>query len=181
MSTATAPDLLLYPLSLFRQRYEIALPAFETIPGEAVPEPYRKLLVHTGDMTSRLEAFHGGEIVLTVLHRDQTATCYEREVVLNIEETGLPVEYGAIEIVLDAFEPALQEKILEAHLPLGGLLNSHHVRYSSRPKAFIKIKGDETMESIFKVGAGQVFYGRCNELLGADGQVLARIVEVLRP
>lgn len=180
MKTATEPDLL-YPLTLFRGRYGITLPMFEVIAAEEVPAPYQKLLVHDGDMTSRLEAFHGGDLILSVLHRDHTATGYEREVILRLEDTGLPVEYGAIEIVLDALPPEVRQKILEEHLPLGGLLNTYQVRYRSRPKAFIKIVADEVMERTFHTTPGCIFYGRCNELLGPDDEVIARIVEVLRP
>src|SRR5215213_1525256 len=117
MSAATEVELL-YPLTLFRRRYGVPLPAYSVVSGAEVPEPYRQLLVHEGDMTSRLETFHRGEIVLTVLHRDETPAGYEREVVLRIEETALPVEYGAIEIDLDAFSPTLRKMILEEHLPL---------------------------------------------------------------
>lgn len=181
MSTAATEIDLLYPLSLFRRRYDGVLPIYQPVPAEQVPAPYHKLLVHNGDMTSRLEAFHGGDIALTVLHKDQTPAGYEREVILRLEETGLPVEYGAIEIELDAFQPDLRSKILEAHLPLGGLLNTYHFGYCSRPRAFIKITSDPLMEEIFGFPRGQIFYGRCNELLTSEGRVFARIVEVLRP
>ena len=146
-----------------------------------MPEPYRRLLVHDGDMTSRLEAFHQGEIVLTVLHREKTETAYRREVILRIEETGKPVEYGAIEIHLEAFAPELRARILEEHLPLGGLLNAHGVSYRSRPKAFIRLGADPVMGRLFGAPECPAFYGRCNQLLRADGEVLARIVEVLPP
>jgi len=178
----TAPEVdLLYPLSLFRRHNDAPVPLYDIVPPEAVPEPYRKLLVHHGDMTSRLETFHRGTIVLTVLHRERKKSAYLREVVLRIDETDLPVEYGAIEIVLDALPPAVQEKILEAHLPFGGLLNTFRVKYRSRPKAFIRLGADPFMSELFEVDQPHDFYGRCNELLGDDERVLARIVEVLRP
>ena len=146
-----------------------------------MPEPYRRLLVHHGDMTSRLEAFHRSTIILEVLHREQSARNYRREVVLHAEQSGLPVEYGAIEINLDAFEPRIRPAILEAHLPLGGLLNRFGVQYRSEPQAFIRLDPDATMDGVFGVFHAPRFYGRSNLLLGADDQVLARIVEVLRP
>jgi hypothetical protein len=37
------------------------------------------------------------------------------------------------------------------------------------------------MQQVFEMPEAQVFYGRCNVLLGEQGQTLARIVEVLRP
>jgi len=178
----TAQDTeLLYPLTLFWQAGGHALPAYQVLEGPAVPEPYRRLLVHHGDMTSRLEAFWGGAIVLEVLHREHTPEVYRREVVLHIESTNLPVEYGAIEIDLGAFEGELRKLILEQHLPLGGLLNRFGVRYRSEPKGFLKLGADTMMQRVFRLPEAQEFYGRSNVLLGENDRVLARIVEVLRP
>ncbi len=172
---------LLYPLTLFRENGGEPLPPFEFIEGAEMPEPYRSLLVHNGDMTSRLEAFHRGSIVLEVLRREHTSSAYRREVVLHIDETGNPVEYGAIEINLNAFRDELRALIVEAHLPLGGLLNRFGVAYRSEPKAFIQLGPDAVMREHFAAPEAQRFYGRCNVLLDAEDQVLARIVEVLKP
>jgi len=180
MITATETDLL-YPLTLFWKAGGHALPEYEVLDGAAMPEPYRRLLVHHGDMTSRLEAFWGGEIVLEVLHREHTPEVYRREVVLHIESTDLPVEYGAIEIDVSAFDGELRRLILEQHLPLGGLLNRFAVRYRSEPKGFIKLGADTMMQRLFRLPEAHEFYGRCNVLLGDNDRMLARIVEVLRP
>jgi len=180
MSVTTDTELL-YPLTLFWQRDGHPLPAYEVLEGEAVPEPYRRLLVHHGDMTSRLEAFWRGQIVLEVLHREHTTDAYRREVVLHIEETDLPVEYGAIEIELSAFDDEVRRLILEQHLPLGGLLNRFKIRYRSEPRGFIKLGADAVMQRVFRLPDAREFYGRSNVLLGENDRVLARIVEVLRP
>ena len=58
MIVADTNDLL-YPLSLFCQNGGHPLPSYEVIDAAAMPEPYRGLLVHKGDMTSRLAAFFG--------------------------------------------------------------------------------------------------------------------------
>ena len=179
-TTATEADLL-YPLSLLRERRTEALPAVEVLDGPAVPPPYQQLLVHQGDMTSRLEALYGGKIVLEVRHCEHTAEAYRREVVLRLASNGAAVEYGAIEIVLREFSPAMRAAILEGKLPLGGLMNAHGVVYRSQPRAFIRIGADEEMERIYAQPGATEYYGRCNELLGAQGQVLARIVEILQP
>jgi chorismate-pyruvate lyase len=177
---ATANELL-YPLTLFCESGGHVLPSFEPIDGAAMPEPYRSLLVHRGDMTSRLEEFHGGAIILEVLHREQTPDVYRREVVLHIEATGLPVEYGAIEISLSEFDGDLRRLILEQHLPLGGLLNRFGVKYRSEPQAFIRLGPDPVMQRVFGTPLAREFHGRCNLLVGEGDRVLAQIVEVLRP
>lgn len=181
MKLASPETDLLYPLSRFCQDGGHPLPPHEVIEGDAVPEPYRGLLVHEGDMTSRLETFFGGEIIIEVLHREHTAEAYRREVVLHIEATGLPVEYGAIEIDLGAFDGELRRLILEQHLPLGGLLNRFGVPYRSEPKGFIKLGPDAVMQRVFGMPRAQEFFGRCNVLLGEGDRMLARIVEVVRP
>jgi hypothetical protein len=180
MITANETELL-YPLTRFWQAGGHPLPTYEIIEGALVPEPYRQLLVHHGDMTSRLEKFWEGKIVLELLHCEHTADAYRREVVLHIESTDLPVEYGAIEIDLSAFDGELRQLILEHHLPLGGLLNRFGIRYHSEPKGFIKLGADSVMQRVFRAPEGQEFFGRCNVLLGDNDRVLARIVEVLRP
>lgn len=177
---AAANDLL-YPLSVFCQDGGHPLPAFARIEGGAMPEPYRGLLVHHGDMTSRLEAFFGGGIIIEVLHHEHTPEAYRREVVLRVEASGLPVEYGAIEIDLGAFNGELRRLILEHHWPLGGLLNRFGRPYRSEPKGFLKLGPDAVMQQVFGMPAAREFYGRSNLLLDEDGRTLARIVEVVRP
>lgn len=179
-ATASMTDLL-YPLSRFCEREGHPLPPHEILNGAAVPEPYRTLLVHHGDMTSRLEEFHRAPMTLRVLHREEDARAYRREVLLCAQDSGLPVEYGAIEIHLEAFPPELRAEILEGHLPLGGLLNAHGVVYRSEPRAFIRLAPDAEMNALFLTDPANELYGRCNVLLGERGETLARIVEVLRP
>ena len=172
---------LLYPLSRFCEREGHPLPPHEILDGAAMPEPYRMLLVHDGDMTSRLEEFHSSPMTLRVLHREEDDSAYRREVLLCAEDSGLPVEYGAIEIHLDAFEPELRAEILEGRLPLGGLLNRAGLRYRSEPRAFIRLAPDSQLNALFATDPANELYGRCNVLLGERGETLARIVEVLRP
>jgi chorismate-pyruvate lyase len=181
MMHVAADAELLYPLSLFRQAEHKPLPPFDVVEGHAVPPPYHDLLVHHGDMTSRLANFHEGKIVLEVLQREVTPESYRRQVVLRVEGSGLPVEYGAIEIFLEAFPESLRTQIVEGRLPLGGLLNAARFVYHSEPKAFIRLGADEVMRQLFEVQHATAFYGRCNELVREDGELLARIVEVLRP
>jgi chorismate-pyruvate lyase len=172
---------LLYPLAYFCRRDGRQLPAFEVVEPDAMPEIARKLLVHTGDMTSRLEQHYGGETVLQVVHCEHTPSIYRREVLLCLAGNGLPVEYGAIEIDLGAFTGELQDLIVEAQLPLGGLLNRFRVQYHSKPRAFLKLSPDLGMNALFAASGATELYGRSNILCDKDDRVLARIVEVLRP
>jgi len=180
VSTYTQLELL-HPLTLFRKRDGRPLPVFEEIDGASMPEPYRSLLVHNGDMTSRLEQFHGSPMKLRILHIERVGKEYGREVLLCAQDSGLPVEYGAIEIHLEAFPEELREQIVEGKLPLGGLLNRSQIVYGSSPRAYLRLLPDLSLTRLFGSEGASALYGRCNVLLDQAGAELAHIVEVLRP
>ena len=172
------PDVL-YPLSMFRLTRGIPRLKYETIEGGEVPQPYLDLLVHSGDMTSRLEEFHGGSIQVRKLSSSSDGRAYFREVVLNTVAEGKPVEYGAIEIDLANLP---EEKILAAERPLGGILNDHRLSYSSAPRAFLKVSADTAIrEALGLDESADVLYGRSNAITGFNGESYARIVEILPP
>ena len=74
-STATDPGTsrrqpsnpLVHPLDEFYARSGLTLPPLDSVDGEAVPEPFRSLLVHEKDMTSTLENHHGRRLHLHVI------------------------------------------------------------------------------------------------------------------
>ena len=94
-----------YPLDEFYARAGLTrCRLIERLPGEQVPEPYRTLLVHETDMTPTLEKFHGGDIHLRILNREQRDDFYFREVVAaNAMAANKPVEFGANKISLYLF------------------------------------------------------------------------------
>jgi chorismate-pyruvate lyase len=172
---------ILHPLPLLYDMAAQPLPDFELVDAKALPAAAHRLLVHTGDMTSKLEEFFHNEMALRVLQCDHTADHYRREVVLYCEKSGQSVEYGAIEIELASFDEAIRAEIISGHAPLGGLLNRHAVRYRSRPRGFLRVAPDMRLAEMFQLPAPVSLYGRTNQLLDAQDRVLASIVEVLRP
>lgn len=180
-STAVHPDVL-YPLSMFRLTRGIPKLKYESIEGGDVPQPYLDLLVHSGDMTSRLEEFHGGPIKVCKLSSSSDGRAYFREVVLNTLAEGKVVEYGAIEIDLTNLPEEIREEILAAERPLGGILNDHRLSYSSAPRAFLKVSADAAIrEALGLDESADVLYGRSNAITGFNGESYARIVEILPP
>ena len=153
---------------------------FIFVEADKVPQPFRGLLVHEGDMTSRLEAFHQSRICLEVLQSRRLGEDeYSREVILRREADLAPVEYGAIQIFLDVFELDLREQILEGRVPLGGLLNERGVEVFSRPQAFFELIPGENLAALIGVPMSARLYGRCNLLYRVGGRLMAQIVEVL--
>ena len=84
-----------HPLDEFYARMGLTLPPLEQVDGEAVPQPYRQLLVHHNDMTPTLEKFHQHDIHLRLLGRRHRGDEYFREVVLLLDGTNQAVEFGA--------------------------------------------------------------------------------------
>ena len=70
------------------------MPAVEAVDGDAMPEPYRGLLVHQRDMTTTLESFCGERLHLRVLQKRRQGDLLTRQVVLETDKAGRPLEFG---------------------------------------------------------------------------------------
>ncbi len=175
-----AQTQLLYPLSEFYIAVGKAAPQAVELGGDAVPEPYRRLLVHRDDMTPTLEAFHGERIHLRVVSRRLTGDDLCRQVVLTTNESQRPVEFGAIVIHVANFPAAARPAILESRTPLGTILAEYEIQHESRPQAFFRLVSDALMSEALGLKEAQVLYGRRN-VHSAGGLVLAEVLEILPP
>lgn len=142
-----------------------------------IPQPYLRLLCHDRDMTSTLAAYHGGEVTLKVFQSSRNGSQYLREVLLSV--SGKPVEYGVILIYLDHFPPALQKRILGEREPLGSILNTSGFPYQSSPRGTLEFVDPGFTSDIFSFASSGSLYGRYNSLLDPEGNILARILEIL--
>jgi chorismate-pyruvate lyase len=170
---------LVHPLDEFYAHAGQPLPPLNQIEGEAVPEPYKTLLVHRNDMTPTLEKFHKQHIHLQVLGRRQKADDYFREVILRLDGTNQPVEFGAIKINLSLFSPAAREQILHERLPLGHILQEYKIPHTSRPRAYLRLATDKLISEVLELSGAHVLYGRRNTLFDPQHRPLAEIVEIL--
>lgn len=149
------------------------------IPATEVPAPYQQLLVHDHDMTSQLAGFHQDSISLSVLQSRQTGNIYFREVTLHAVTTGLPVEYGLIEILLDSFPAELRPLILAGDTPLGAILTTSGLEFRSEPQGFFTIPAKILSEVFAQSSTGAKLFGRYNHLACSESTCLARILEIL--
>lgn len=172
---------LLYPLDEFYARAGLALPTAHAVDGEEVPEPYRQLLVHSHDMTPTLEGFHQDRIHLQVLARVLDGDALWRQVLLKLDGSHRPVEFGAIVIYLQHFTPAAREEVLQGRRPLGTILHDHQIEHQSRPLRFIRVTSDGTMIDALQLTGPGTLFGRRNVIRNAAGRELADIVEILPP
>jgi hypothetical protein len=162
-----------------RESCGIAPDAFRRVAPEAVPQPERRLLVHTDDMTTTLTAFHDSPLHVEVLQRQRLDDLYLREVYLRTETKRL-VEYGVIAIALDRFTAGQQNAILAERIPLGGLLHQFRVPFVSAPLGFFGVAAEELDDTPLSA-TGATCYGRFNRLTKPAGEPLAWILEILPP
>ena len=172
---------VLFPLDLFYARAARPLPSVCIIPGTDVPQPYGRLLVGNHDMTPTLEAFHGDRIEIRVIERILEDDVYGRTVVLMLEGSVQPAEFGASLIHLSSFPSEARERILEGHIPLGTILATFCIQHISRPQAFLRFESDAMIEDSLRLSGTHTLYGRRNVLLTPHNEVLADIVEILPP
>jgi chorismate-pyruvate lyase len=184
-TSTTSPKLaaapIAYPLNEFYDRAGLPLPRIEAIAGDAVPEPFRTLLVHANDMTPTLEQFHGHDIYIEVLRRERQGEAYFREVVLHLDGSATPVEFGANKISLARFSPETQRLILEEHMPLGRILRECAVVHSTRAHVFLRVTPDKLIRRALGLAASAVLYGRKAVISDEQGRPLSEIVEILPP
>ena len=170
-----------HPLDEFYAQAGQSLPPLSQVEGEAVPEPHKTLLVHKNDMTPTLEKFFHRSIHLRVLGRRRIGNDYFREVVLLLDGTEQPVEFGAIKINLDLLPLHVREQILAERRPLGHILGENKIPHGSRPSAFLRLASDLFINDALKLTGAQVLFGRHNTLLDGQDRPFAEIVEILPP
>jgi len=175
------PETFTFPLSDFYIHAKLPLPRIEVVPGEAVPEPYRSLLVHKNDMTPTLETFHNSRIHLEILKSDHRGSFYFREVILRLDHDEKPVEFGANKVFLGMFPEDAQELILLEQVPLGTILKDCGIKHQTEAKYFLRVAPDELICKALELEAPVPLFGRKAVIADLQGRILSEIVEILPP
>ena len=175
------PDAFTFPLSEFYAHAKLPLPRIEMITGDAVPEPYKSLLVHHNDMTPTLEAFHKSNLHLEIVSRERRGDFYFREVVLRLNRDEQPVEFGANKLYVGRFPEEVRELILAEEVPLGRILADCGVKHRTETKAFLRVESDALIAEKFELAAPAVLYGRKALISDLQGRPLSEVVEILPP
>jgi chorismate-pyruvate lyase len=177
--TNLAGEEFVQPLAEFYAQAGMPLPHIEQIEGARMPEPYRTLLVHERDMTPTLEQHHGCRIHLRVLRSERQGNEYHREVVLRLDHSDKPVEFGANRVALDLYPTEARNLILREYVPLGTILARFNIVHTCHPSAYLRITADPLISRELQVTSGATLYGRRNTLRNPQGRDLSDIVEIL--
>jgi chorismate-pyruvate lyase len=164
-----------------RESCRIAADAFHPLAATSVPEPARRLLVHSNDMTSTLAAFHESTLRVEVLQRQRENELYLREVFLRTKPGDAIVEYGVIAIALEQFTPEQQQAVQAGQIPLGGLLHRFKIAFESAPIGFFSASGAALARTPLSAPTDATCFGRFNRLTKPGGEPLAWILEILPP
>lgn len=172
-----------YPLDEFYAARGLSLPEILVIDAKDAFffEPSRSLLAHQSDMTSTLEKFHNDTLRIQLIDRHVHENEYYREVLLVLERAGTRAGLGATKINLGLFPAAAQQEILQEKQPLGKILTTSGVPFSSRPSAYFRVVSDEFISDALQVDKGTLLFGRRNSLFDSFERPLAEIVEILAP
>jgi len=178
ITRSTPPDFT-QPLAAFYAQAGLPLPRIERINGLDMPEPFRTLLVHENDMTPTLEQHHGNRIHLHVIRSERHGNQYHREVVLHLDGSNQPVEFGANRVALDLYPRKAQELILKEYVPLGSILAQFNIVHTCHPSAYLRIAADSLISRELKARESETLYGRRNTLKDPQGRILSEILEIL--
>ncbi|HEY5910035.1 MAG TPA: hypothetical protein VJA21_05465 [Verrucomicrobiae bacterium] len=168
-------------LELCYARVGLPLPCLEKVGEEQIPQPYRKLLVHSMDLTPTLESFYHRTLGIFVLHRWRDGDTYRREVILRLAGDWQRVGYGAIRIELRHLPPASAARVLAEQVPFGSILQADGIPHLSWPQDFFRAEPDPHLRSMLGLRRNAGVYGRRNVLLDGSRRLLAEVVELLAP
>jgi len=175
------PANVMFPLTEFYEQAGLPIPVARQVDGAQIPEPYRSLLVHQGDMTPTLERAYGATIGLRVLQYDLSGDTVSRQVVLVAHDGKTPVAFGAIRIHLEQLPEEARRLVLAKQQPLGTILRNEAVAHSSRPDVFLEIAADDVLRRALAIANATLLYGRRNIMVDGAGRALAEVVEILAP
>ncbi len=151
------------------------------MPGPELPQPARRLLFHSRDMTTTLATHHESNLRIEVLQSRVLGDFYSREVLLRTLATDAIVEYGVIAISLAEFSAPQRATIEAGRAPLGNLLHRFEIPFVSTPIGFFSVAGAELAATRLAPPADAICHGRFNRLARESGDPLAWILEILPP
>ncbi|OAI54400.1 hypothetical protein AYO44_15130 [Planctomycetaceae bacterium SCGC AG-212-F19] len=156
------------------------VPAYEVVPGDAVPEPYHALLVHDHHMTVTVEAFHGGRVGVRILDRAQTPAWYARKILLYLERNHQVVQFGIMRVYFEHLGEKVRREIQAGQTPLGRVLIENDVLRRVQPTTFLRIDPAPGMVKYFELLHAEPTYGRL-AYIHCNNKPAVEVLEIVAP
>jgi len=168
-------------LDLFYESGEKSkLGLFNSVEGEQVPQPYRKLLDHHSHMTVAVESHFGSAVDMRVVRTVQDDTWYAREIILVSQTDGTVVQYGIVRIRYGVLAEAVWEEIESGLKPLGRVLIEHDVLRQVELVGLWRVQCRQFLASHFSVPNNEITYGRTARIF-CDSEPAIELLEIVNP
>jgi len=152
--------------------------AWEAVKPEAMPDSFRRLLVHRDHMTTKLRAFHGAEVELRVLAERLDGDVYRRKIVLTLSGTARVVEFGVVRIDLRFVPGVVRNSILNGRRPLGEVLIDNAVMRRIEPRWYLRFPASCAMLAEAGLAPSGDVFGRIGTIF-CNGEPAIELLEVI--
>lgn len=153
---------------------------YEQTAADAVPPPYRDLLVHEHHMTVTVENFYGDLVDVRILAQRQDDEAYARKILLTLHGTGRVVLFGIMRINFRYCSAAVRAEIVEGSTPLGRILIQHDVLRRIEPTAYLQVTPGIDMMKWFGLARPMPTFGRL-ALIHCNDQPAVELLEIVAP
>lgn len=159
---------------------ESNLGLFNSVEGEQVPQPYRKLLDHHSHMTVAVESHFGSPVDVRVVRTAKDDTWYAREILLATQSDGTIVQYGIVRLRYALLAEAVWHEIESGAKPLGRVLIEHEVMRQVELVGLWQVKCGPAIAAHFSVPKSEITYGRTARIF-CDSEPAVELLEIVRP
>ena len=156
------------------------MPEYEFVASDEVPAPYHRLLVHEHHMTVTVEDVHRDRVNIRVLARTQEPDWYARKILLTLESTDRPVQFGIMRIQWRHCPGVVRDEVLGGRSPLGRILINHNVLRRIESKAYLRVLPGKAMMDWFGADKKGSTYGRL-AVIHCNGEPAIDLVEIVAP
>ena len=151
----------------------------EPVDPEAMPVPWRGLLVHHNHMTLELQRHYGSPVEVHVQREVSAGDIYTRKVGLTLAGTRRFVEWGIARLDFRYLSPAVRADILAKKIPLGAVLIGHRVHRRVEPLHYIRFPAGSGTIGLFAGAANrEAVFGRIG-IIYCDDEPAIELLEVV--
>ena len=147
-----------------------------------IPSLFLSLLNSTDQLTSRLQTAAQETIYVDIKTSQQKGRHYYRKVALVGNRSKAVLAVAAIKISMNYFAPQVVDKILSAQTPFGRILCEHEIAYTCRLLKLCEVGCNPELNREFNLPNNhRNHYGRVNQFIDDQENILAEVLEVLSP